>query len=579
MKKRILSLLLVAVMAVGMMVGCGKKEEPAPTPSTKQEEQKDTAADASSVVEEEVDLDSLPTLNVLFTHAYMYESDDNVIWNEVAKTIGAKVHFITADTDKRNSMIASGEGYDILASFGTDMLTQASGGGLLALDDLLSDECKADMGPYLQDSINRYSPDGKIYWLPYGAYTTDNGTVGDKDASRSMIRWDLYKEMGAPEVKTFLDLADVLADMVEKYPTNDAGETAYAVAIPSEATVMMNHMMAAPGAALNQNATGKVVSWSFQDMSLINSFDPEKGPFFYGAKFYNKCWNLGIMDPDSFAMAEADMKAKADAGTIYSVPFSWQYTAGAPFMAAPMTVDGPLVNLNPKRARGTEAFSYGQAINAKTKLVDEAAAYMNLIHTNAGCNWILNGLEGVHWEMVDGKRQYTDYAWELWNSEGHEDWYKEGLWHAEVHNMLGVNQNTILDDGQALILHKDSSQFVTGLSDVQKDFCEFYGVDYPAQYYAKLNEAAGDANNKDPYVESCLPAYASAPDDIKQLEDAVMLEAEGWVSKLVKCKESEFDKVQADCLAALEKAGLSKVFKYYQDNWDAAWDAAEELKK
>jgi hypothetical protein len=343
---------------------------------------------------------------------------------------------------------------------------------------------------------------------------------------------------------------------------------------------MMNHMANIGGPALNLSAANNSVrSWSFDDMSLVNFFDVEKGAFFYTAKFYNKLYNLGVLDPDSFALTEADMKAKVDAGTVYSTAFSWQYTAGTPMVAAPLTVDTPLVTINPVRARGTEAFSYGQAINAKTELKDQAVAYMNLIHTIDGCNWILNGLEGVHWEYDEnGVRQYTDYAWDLWNSEGHEAWYKEGLWHAEVHNMLGCNQNSVLEDGRALILHKSADQFITGLTDIQKDFCEFYGVDYPAQYYAKLMDATGRANNKDPYVESCLPSNGSAPDDIKQTEAAVMLEAEQWVSKLVKCKEADFDKTVADCAAALEKAGLSKVFKYYQDNWDAAWDAAEEMK-
>ncbi len=581
MKKRIISLLLVAAMAVGMMVGCGKKEEPAPTPSTKQEEQKDTAADASSVVEE-VDYDSLPTLNVLFTHAYQYEGDDNVVWKEVAKRIGAKVHFITADTDKRNAMIASGEGYDILASFNADMKAQAEGGGLLPLDDLITDEVKEAMGLYIETSKKNYSHDGKLYWLPYGASLT-NGNVGDKDAGRNMFRWDLYAEIGYPEVKTYMDLPDVLADMLEKFPTNEAGETAYACALPAESGPMANAIFALGGNAQNQEPAGigSVRAYKCDDMSFVSQYDPEEGAFWYGIQFFNKCWNMGIMDPDSFAMAEADMKAKNDAGRLYHAHFSWNYSSGAPYMAVPFTQDTIYTKVVNNKAVGLDATGYGQAINAKTKLKDQAVAYMNLIHTVEGCNLIFNGIEGVHWEYdANGVRQYTDYAWDLWNTENNEAWHKEGLWHSESANMIGIGHSTILDDGKTMLLHKDKTLFESSLTDIQKEFCEHYGVSYPTEAYAKIMEDNGVTGPQvqDPFVAAFLPSNATAPDDIRQIEGNIAIEAESWISKLVKCPTEDFEDMKADCLAALEKAGLSKAEQYYKDNWQAAFDEAAKYK-
>ncbi len=570
MKKRILSLLLVAAMAAGMMVGCGKKEDPAPTPSTQQEQESTDAAESSSVVEE-VDLDSLPTLNVLFTHAYQYESDTNVIWNEVAKKVGAKIHFITADADKISAMIASGEGYDILMAKAADLLTLAQGGNLVALDDLVSDEVKETIPLYLETSKERYSHDGKLYWLPYGA-TIGNDYVGDKAPGRAQIRWDLYADLGYPEVKTLLDLPEVLADMVEK---SDAD---YAVALPSEGATMINMITTVGGSALaNEPSNSSLSGFNWEDMSYVSVFDAEDGAFWYGCEFYNKCYKLGIFDPDSYAMTEADMKAKISAGQLLYAAFSWQYDAGTPMMSVPFTDDGLGASPTIAKTHGLEKFDWGHAINKKTELLDEAVAYLNLIHTIDGVNMILNGIEGVHWEWVDGKRQYTDYAWELYNSEGHVKWYEEGLWSAESHNMLGLNKRNVLDDGQALLLHDDYQFFVTGLTDVQKEFCEHYGVDYPMQVYEKLAKDAGIplGGDVDVYVKSFLPSSAGN-DEIKAIEGNIFLEAETWVSKLVKA--DDFEAAKKDCMAALEKIGLSKAEQFYKDNWQAAFDTAAQYK-
>ena len=45
------------------------------------------------------------------------------------------------------------------------------------------------------------------------------------------LRWDLYKELGYPEIKNLDDMVDVLAQMKELCPTDDNGKTTYGVSL------------------------------------------------------------------------------------------------------------------------------------------------------------------------------------------------------------------------------------------------------------------------------------------------------------------------------------------------------------
>ena len=79
MKKRVLSLLLVTVMAVTAFAGCGQTEEKKSTQTSTNESKTPEVVETSGDVEKEVAYEDLPTINVLFNHGYDYEGDDNPI--------------------------------------------------------------------------------------------------------------------------------------------------------------------------------------------------------------------------------------------------------------------------------------------------------------------------------------------------------------------------------------------------------------------------------------------------------------------------------------------------------------------
>ena len=74
--------------------------------------------------------------------------------------------------------------------------------------------------------------DGKYYGIPSEMTDTSPTTLTDDVIySSPMLRWDLYKEIGKPQIADLDGLLDALKQIQDKYPTNEAGDPAYALTL------------------------------------------------------------------------------------------------------------------------------------------------------------------------------------------------------------------------------------------------------------------------------------------------------------------------------------------------------------
>ena len=112
------------------------------------------------------------------------------------------------------------------------------------------------------------------------------------------LRWDLYKELGYPEIKTLDDMVDVLGQMKEICPTDDNGKTTYGVSLFNDwdGNLVM---------FVKSTAT----AYYGYDEFGFGLYDPEEqvfhpaleenGPYLTCLKFYNNLYQKGLLDPDS----------------------------------------------------------------------------------------------------------------------------------------------------------------------------------------------------------------------------------------------------------------------------------------
>lgn len=570
MKKKLLSMLLALAMTVVALVGCGDGQ--------KTTTENSGTAQNSGTEEVTVNYEDLPTLNILFSHGYTYESDDNEIWRAVAEKVGAKIHIIGADTDKYNAMIASGDGYDILMATQPNMPTYASGGSLLALDELVEEigsNIKETIPTFLEYSKSAYSDDSNaLYWLP--ALVAYSGSkVGSADSAHGVLRYDLYAELGYPEMSSMEEYLQVLADMQAAHPTTETGSKVYGMTLPSDKLTWCLTYPFATWAGISGWSSTAFYSW--EDMSYSNLYG-EDGVFWDAIDFYHMAYQMGLLDPDSFALTEADMKAKAAEGRLLFVNANWQYDEmpeGQGFEAIPMNWAGSDASLTlPSSAI---SFDYGMAINKNSENAELAMKYIDFVMSEEGANLIYNGFEGVHYTVDEnGVRSLTEEGLAMYLNG--TEWAEAGLGTVENSHFVGLGRDVIASDGKTMWLVKDSTYFTEALSDIQKEFCEHYGVDYPTQAFAQNTDENDlpSQTNIEAMVKNFLPI---ADDEIIQLEAAVVSEAEGLAASLIMASDAEYEAKVTAAKAQLAKVGVTKIDEFYNAHWQEAYEKAAEFGK
>ena len=574
MKNKILSLLLVGALMMTPLAGCGQSEQETASGNVKESE-KVGASSEKETEEAKVVYEDLPTLTILANHGYAYESEENQVWRAVAEKVGAKIHILGADTDKFNAMIASGEGYDIVWASQKLMPSISAGDALLELDDLVKDypnlnsltECLS----YSKETFGNNS--GALCWL-FGELYHNGEAAGTKDAVEGHIRWDLYADMGYPETDSVDEYLQMLADMLAANPTNEAGEKVYGMTIPSDRLLMTFQQ---PFDEWNgRSIYQKTATYDWEDMSYENMYG-ENGIFWDGVDFFHKAYLMGLLDPDAFTATEEDLRAKATAGRLLFINRYYQVgvmSEGQGFSAVP--VNWASSGATETTASSKVTFKYGMGINKKSDKIDLCLKYLDFATSEEGANLILNGFEGVHYTIDEnGVRSLTDEGLALYKDQ--EAWGKTGLGTTEIAHFSGLAKDAIASDGKTMLLPLDKSYFVGTLTDVQKDFCKYFGVEYPAQAFIKIEKENGLPNPStiDGMVKNFLPIPT---DEIAQLESAVENEASNFVADLVLASEDEYVAKVKAAKEKLARVGVARIDEWYEANWQSAFDKAKAYK-
>lgn len=216
--KRIAAMLLSGLMTLSL-TACGQN---APAQST------DAGTGESAAAAENVELDvlSMPTNTSGLAEGWWAE--------EVADAVGVSINMIPCGDQaeqKLQALMASGELPDIVVFKDYKQMQNAVDGDmLLAYDDYkeLLPDLYANAGTSLQYCADiMKDSDGKSYGVGMKIKTDleTKGTFGP------FIRYDLYKEIGAPEIKNLDDFLTVLKQMQDLTPQNEDGQNVYAISL------------------------------------------------------------------------------------------------------------------------------------------------------------------------------------------------------------------------------------------------------------------------------------------------------------------------------------------------------------
>lgn len=314
-------------------------------------------------------------------------------------------------------------------NIGDIILTTAQGE---RLQDLVTAGLISDMTPYITDehesfktyeeaiaytSENMVEEDG-IWCVPSEVSTrAATDPLGGTDPNgAAYIRWDLYKELGYPEIGTMEDLLDVMEDMQKLCPTSDSGQKVYAFSLFKDwdDTGMSNvsHLSAFYG----YDSLG-FVSYKADGSGEIEDMLQDDSMYLRGIRFYNEAYRRGLVDPESTTQNYDTLVGKYQDGAVLYSPFPW--LGASAYNTDAHTSEGKgfmMAEVKDETVRQWGCYSKGNTeivamVGSKAQDPQRMVDFINWLYSTEGIACSMNrycGPEGVLWTMEDGQPVLTE---------------------------------------------------------------------------------------------------------------------------------------------------------------------------
>lgn len=401
----------------------------------------------------------------------------------------------------------------------------------------------------LEFSKKYYSDEsGQLYFIGLRAgedYDSSFPTVAP------YIRWDIYNQIGAPKIENMDQMLDVLKQMQDAYPETEDGKKVYAVsgclADPGWNTFSLSSAEAFIGFRKLDNY-GLVGTNIYDVTDYINAMENADSPTWQLFQYWNKAYQMGILDPECVTMKYDQWVEKIQAGQVLYAPFSWFATV--PVMNDPNKTFLPVTFENFENDSFTCSYAYTPgadpyAISRKCKYPERAMELLNYAWSYEGSYLFQNGVQGENWDIIDGEPQYLDaYVQEL--NDGTAEAVLFG-------SFFGPFMNE--DTNQPIALSKTAAYFekykCTG---VVKEYCDQYGITAPVQNYTKASYHIWDEA-----WQKGLQAYTG---DLKETDSRIQDYVLTNIPKMVLAEtDEEFETMRLKFMEDINDMGAQELYE------------------
>ncbi|MBQ7918375.1 MAG: extracellular solute-binding protein [Lachnospiraceae bacterium] len=510
MKKRFGLIVGIGALVLGMS-GCGQADEP--------------AGEVASVTEEPIVLDWY----VNYTW-YNTPWGGNIVSEKITEDTGISINFqapMGNAEEKFNALISSDTLPDIITlGWWEDQVDEMIEKEMVYALNVLADEYDTLFWQVAdQEAVNWYTrEDGNIYCYPNSSYSpSDYENYNVASNQTFLVRKDIYEALGCPDMTTTEGFIDAVRRAAEEFPTVD-GEPL----IPIGAHIF--------------DSGGCVSFDQYLQNFLAVPYEKENGDvydrytdpdFVTWLKAFRQLGEEGYLKEDIFIDQRAQMEEKLSKGRYFCMLY--QRTDMADQQAALyanhpervyIAVDGP------RNAAGDDPVLPGAGINGWTVTLiskncehpDKAISLLSYLMSDEGQKLIYLGVEGVTYDMVDGKAVVKEEVRRLLNTDREQ---YDALYGAD-------NAYWMLQDNATQL------QWSQPLTEPNGQLEEWT---YPYSHYLAQYETSYDSNTE----------AGNADSNIKRL----------WGKTLPKLllapTEEEFDAIFADFVEQREQLGYELV--------------------
>lgn len=297
---------------------------------------------------------------------------------------------------------ASGDYTDILMLTPYHLQRFKNNGNIIPLEDLID-----QYGPNIKKKLGKYydllkDEDGHIYSI-YGIRQANESPAGTQ--ASFAVQYKVLEEAGYPEIKTLDQLFEVIKAYYEKHPTVDGSKT-----IPWSG---LGLQMIANNSAIS--AAGKPDHGAYfmdENNNVKLAYTAEFTKEYL--KFLNRFHQEGMLDPELFSLNQETGSAKIAQGRVLGGYFpQWLLSNPESTLTATGKTDSLYAKFPVLLNDGVEdkanamvlpSSSNYWSITDKAKNPERIIQFIDYLFTDEGQKLINWGVEGAHYDVVDGKR-------------------------------------------------------------------------------------------------------------------------------------------------------------------------------
>ena len=568
--RKITALLMAAAMCV-LMAACGGGGS------------EGSSGGESSSAGSDKGSDETVTLTIWNTEVLTPGVQTNEIAKEIEKRLGIKMDIVQGDAQKFSILVAGGDLPDIIytnpAQQNTASNNLITSGQLMAMDDLIEkygENIKKNFPKRLEYS-KQFASNGedKVYYLPVLAYEADEEHPNISYSIENvglMTRWDIYEAVGCPEIATTDDYLNVLKQMQDYAREKDLADGKQIYAISGWSDWGLWPWWLANVREMGYLDLANDTIFNYKTQSVEGVFTSEA--FWESLKFYNKAYNMGILDPEAFTMKNDQFWEKCQNGQVLMAYASWQteninsafLTNGHPewnFQKLPNSGYDYISGIVSTTAPLGSGIEYATAITKNCKNPEKAMELIDFMNSEEGARLVYSGVEGTHWTSQDGNVQPTEEF--ITKSKTDPD-YKNNVGVNLYNKLCGFKDIQVLSDGYPADLMKSDEQKAANVSDADKSYCEYYskkeGGDYkyPGQVLYDMWQKGKVDTITDFYL---YPTLVQSPSEetlniIAQCEQYMNVQG---VNAVMAASDEEFASCKEETLSGLKSKDYDKATK------------------
>ena len=411
------------------------------------------------------------------------------------------------------------------------------------------------------------------------------------------IRWDLYRDLGFPEVKDLDGMIDLFKKMKEICPKDEKGNETYALSSwPDWDGDMVMYVKALATA---------YYGWDEFEMGLISTETgefqgalQEDGLYLKCLKFFNRLYQEGLLDPNSMTQTYDLMGEKVKAGgTFWSI---FNYAGSGIYNISEHLDEGRyMYTFVPEEAT---PIVYGSSltggnrvwtIGADTEYPELCLAVINYLATPEGSLTMWYGPKGLTWDYnEEGGAYFTELGLMTSKDSSYDmggvtlvgprtgtEYPQSGTYNdgaLQINNVTLTASQQNPDSALTETLNKDGwvSTLSADLKPIQKEWVEWAGAPSTQQYLEKRPAGYKVMLDKGAYAPSKMQAQLSTKRD--QIKEAV--KKFSWQAIYAK-SDAAFNGIVQMMIRQCQGYGYDQCVAWCEEEAARCWEAQQAQAK